>query len=102
LRRRQPDHRRLLALHRPDLRIRTGSRARFAAPLAATALDELYADSRIVANTLPSMRYGSHERIMAGLLAKCTVVSESTPWLDRTMDRDVFHGEVHQRTIELR
>jgi hypothetical protein len=66
---------------------RTGSRARFVTPVAATVLDELYADSRIVANTLPSVRYGSHERIMAGLLAKCAVVSESTPWLDRTMDR---------------
>ncbi|HVV46204.1 MAG TPA: hypothetical protein VHC72_13415 [Bryobacteraceae bacterium] len=66
---------------------RTGSHARFVTPVAATVLDELYADSRIVANTLPSVRYGSHERIMAGLLAKCAVVSESTPWLDRAMDR---------------
>jgi len=65
---------------------RAGSRAQFIAPIAATALDELYADSRIVANTLPSVRYGSHERVMAGLLAKCAIVSESTPWLNRTME----------------
>lgn len=63
----------------------SNSRARFLAPIAATALDGLYADSRIVANTLPSVRFGSHERIMAGLLSKCAVVSESTPWLTKTM-----------------
>ncbi|HVW07898.1 MAG TPA: hypothetical protein VHC90_04920 [Bryobacteraceae bacterium] len=66
---------------------RTGSRAQFHAPVAASALDDLYADSRIVVNTLPAVRYGSHERVMAGLFARCAVVSDSTPWLDDTLSR---------------
>ena len=71
----------------------SASRARFAPPIPASALDEIYADSRIVANTLPSVRYGEHERIMAGLLAGCAVISDSTPHLDRTLERfPVFRG----------
>jgi len=89
-----------------------GSRARFIAPIPAAALDELYADSRIIANTLPSVRYGTHERVTAGLLAKCAIVSESTPWLDRTMERcpsffalqgdisDTLHSVLHDPAIE--
>jgi hypothetical protein len=49
---------------------RTGSRARFIDPIAATALDELYADSRIIANTLPSVRYGTHRRRHGGPAGK--------------------------------
>jgi len=72
---------------------RSASRASFAPPIAASALDELYADSRIVANILPSVRYGEHERIMAGLLSGCAVISDSTPHLERTLERfPVFHG----------
>src|SRR6185312_12806600 len=71
----------------------SGARARFAPPVPASALDELYADSRIVANILPSVRYGEHERIMAGLLSGCAVISDSTPHLDRTLERfPVFRG----------
>ncbi|HEY4085612.1 MAG TPA: hypothetical protein VGM43_06715 [Bryobacteraceae bacterium] len=42
----------------------TGARARFTPAIPASALDELHADSRIVANILPSVRYGERERIM--------------------------------------
>jgi hypothetical protein len=71
----------------------TGARARFIPPIPASELDELYADSRIVANILPSVRYGEHERIMAGLLSGCAVISDSTPHLDRTLERFlVFRG----------
>jgi hypothetical protein len=40
-----------------------------------------------------NVRYGEHERIMAGLLAGCAVISDSTPHLDRTLERfPVFRG----------
>lgn len=72
---------------------RSGARAQFAPAVPANALDELYAESRILANTLPGVRVGSHERVTAGLFAKCAVISESTPWLTRAMDRyPSFHG----------
>jgi hypothetical protein len=58
-----------------------GARARFVPPVAAGALDALYADAQIVVNTSPSVRFGMHERIMAGLFAKAAVVSDTTPFL---------------------
>ena len=58
-----------------------GARARFWDSLPANRLDDLYADSRIVVSTSPSVRYGMHERVMAGLLAKAFVLSDSTPFL---------------------
>lgn len=64
---------------------RSNARARFAAPVHALALDELYADAKIVVNTLPSVRAGSHERIVAGQFAKAAVVSDTTPFLDRDL-----------------
>jgi hypothetical protein len=64
---------------------RPGARARFSAPVHASALDELYANSKIVVNTLPSVLAGTHERIVAGMLAKAAVVSNSTPFLDRDL-----------------
>jgi hypothetical protein len=38
-----------------------------------------------VVNTSPSVRRGMHERIMAGLLARAAVLSDTTPYLDRTL-----------------
>lgn len=64
---------------------RPGARARFHAPVAAAGLDALYADTRIVVNTSPTVRYGIHERIMAGLLAKAAVLSDTTPFMQRTL-----------------
>ena len=61
------------------------ARARFHAPVAAGALDALYARSKVVVNTSPSVRYGMHERIMAGLFAKAAVVSDTTPFLERLL-----------------
>ena len=58
-----------------------GARARFWDSLPANRLDDLYADSRIVVSTSPSVRYGMHERVMAGLLAKAFVLSDTTPYL---------------------
>ena len=62
---------------------RSGSKARFVPPVKAEDLDELYADSKIVVNTLPTVRFGMHERIIAGLFAKAAVVSDSTPFLQK-------------------
>ena len=62
-----------------------GARARFWAPMAANRLDELYAESRIVVSTSPSVRYGMHERVMAGLLAGAFVLSDTTPYLQATL-----------------
>ncbi len=63
----------------------TAARARFHPPIDAEALDTLYADSRIVVNTAPTVRRGMHERIMAGLFAGAAVLSDTTPFLDRTL-----------------
>lgn len=62
-----------------------GTRARFGAPVAAGRLDALYARSRVVVNTSPTVRHGVHERIMAGLFAKAAVVSDTTPFLERLL-----------------
>ena len=62
-----------------------GARARFCAPVAASALDALYAQARIVVNTSPSIRHGMAERIMAGLFAKAAVISDTTPFLERLL-----------------
>ena len=64
---------------------RPRARARFTGPIPAARLDPLYADSRIVLNTSPTVRYGIHERIMAGLLAKSAVLSDTTPFLAQTL-----------------
>ena len=64
---------------------RPGARACFQAPMEAGKLDALYAESRVVANTSPSVRRGLHERIMAGLFAKAAVLSDTTPFLDRLL-----------------
>ena len=61
------------------------ARARFHAPVGAAALDALYARSQVVVSTSPSVRYGMHERIMAGLFAKSAVVSDRTPFLERLL-----------------
>lgn len=63
------------------------SRAVFRSPIAAARLDEMYAETRIVVNTLPAVRFGMHERILAGLFAKAVVVSESTPHLQQRLSR---------------
>ena len=57
------------------------ARARFWDSLPANRLDDLYAESRIVVSTSPSVRYGMHERVMGGLLAKAFVLSDTTPYL---------------------
>ena len=85
-----------------------GARAQFTAPLPANRLNELYADSRMVVSTLPSVRYGMHERVMAGLLAKAFVLSDTTPYLQTTLqdcsgflgcdiDQSGFPGEVDHK-----
>jgi len=72
---------------------RAGARARFVSPVRASSLDDLYARSRIVVNTLPSIRRGVHERIMAGMLAKAAVISDTTPFLDQALAGcPSFHG----------
>lgn len=63
----------------------SGARARFAPPLPAEDLDALYAEAKLVVNTSPSVRYGIHERIMGGLLAKSAVLSDITPFLRQTL-----------------
>lgn len=70
-----------------------GARARFLGPIPATELDALYADTRVLINTLPAMRYGIHERILAGFNAKSAVISDSTPFLARRLkDFPSFFG----------
>jgi hypothetical protein len=83
----------------------SNSRAVFCSPIAADRLDALYASTRITVNTLPAVRFGIHERVMAGLLAKAAVISEATPFLRHELrncpsflgvniDQDTFQDEL--------
>lgn len=63
----------------------SSARARFHAPIAAERLDDLYAASKIVVSTSPTVRYGIHERVMAGLLAKSAVLSDTTPFVQNLL-----------------
>jgi hypothetical protein len=80
---------------------RSKSRATFRDPMPAVELDALYADSRIVVNTLPTVRYGLHERIVSGLLSKTAVVSDTTPHLQQLLrDCPAFLGlEIDRETF---
>ncbi|HWK47913.1 MAG TPA: hypothetical protein VNT30_24535 [Stellaceae bacterium] len=62
-----------------DFLDQSGSLATFHGSIPAADLPSLYANSRIVANIAPSVRYGVHERITAGFMAKCVVLSDVTP-----------------------
>jgi hypothetical protein len=86
---------------------RSKSRAAFRNPMPAVELDALYADSRIVVNTLPTVRHGLHERIISGLLSKAAVVSDTTPHLQQLLrdcpsflgleiDRETFPDQLGQ------
>jgi hypothetical protein len=83
----------------------SSSRAVFCSPIAADCLDALYTSTRISVNTLPTVRFGIHERVMAGLFAKAAVVSEATPFLRNALrncpsflgvniDQQTFHDEL--------
>lgn len=85
----------------------SGSQARFTGPIPASDLDELYANSKVVVNTLHTARFGVHERMLAGLFAKAAVVSDSTPFVQRTfqncpsffgldIDKNTFGDELDQ------
>ena len=84
----------------------SNARCRFMPSIAAQDLDGLYARTKIQVNTSPTIRFGMHERIMAGLFAKAAVVSDTTPFLQRTLkdcpsfmgvdiDRASFAEELH-------
>lgn len=76
-----------------DFLDKTGCRATFHGSVPAGDLPHLYANSRIVANISPSVRYGIHERIIAGFMSKCAVLSDITP-ISRTVlsDYPAFFG----------
>jgi hypothetical protein len=65
---------------------KSNSRARFQGPIAAGELDDLYAKSKILVNTLPTVRFGLHERILAGFFAKTAVISDTTPFLQKKLE----------------
>lgn len=64
---------------------KSSSRASFRGRIPASDLHRLYANTRILVNTSPSVRSGVHERIMSGMLSKCCVLSDRTPFLDREL-----------------
>lgn len=57
------------------------TRARIVAPVPAEQLNALYSQTQVVVNSLPSVRHGIHERVMAGLLSQSAVISDTTPFL---------------------
>jgi hypothetical protein len=63
-----------------DFLDRSDSRASFHGNIPANELMALYANSKILANTTPSVRHGMHERVMAGLLARAAVLSDVNPY----------------------
>ncbi len=52
-----------------------GGRAEFHAPVDASALPGIYADTQFLLNTMPNVSAGTHERVAAGFDAKCCVVT---------------------------
>lgn len=52
-----------------------GSRARFYAPIDATLLPTLYANTQFLLNTMPNVSTRTHERVLSGFAAKCCVVT---------------------------
>jgi hypothetical protein len=63
-----------------DFLDRSNSRATFHGNIPAAELPALYANSKVLASVTASVRHGLHERIMAGLLARCVVLSDQTPY----------------------
>lgn len=58
------------------------ARAQFRGTIPASDLHALYAETKVLVNTSPTVRRGVHDRIMGGLLSRCIVLSDTTPWLD--------------------
>ena len=79
-------HDALIVGHWPHLD-QSKSRAVFQSPITADMLNPLYAETKILINTLPTVRFGMHERILAGLFSKSVVVSETTPHLQQRLSR---------------
>jgi hypothetical protein len=63
----------------------SNARSQFLGPIVADDLNALYAGSRILVNTSPMVRFGIHERIIAGLFAEAVVLSDTTPYLEQTL-----------------
>lgn len=53
---------------------------------------EKMADSKIVLNTMPWFKDGSHERIFNAMLRGAVVVSETSSYLEETLPADVWGG----------
>jgi hypothetical protein len=94
-------HDALIVGHWPHLD-RSKSRAVFQTPIAAEDLNALYSETRILINTLPTVRFGMHERILAGLFSKSVVVSETTPHLQQRLSRcpSFFGVDIDTDTFE--
>ena len=80
---------------------KSGCRARFMDPIAAEGLDDLYAKSKILVNTLPTIRFGLHERILAGFFAKSAVLSDTTSFVQKKLEgyASFFGLEIDQPTF---
>lgn len=49
-------------------------------------------DTKIVLNTFPWFKDGSHERIFNGMLRKCVIASDISAYLEEILPRDVWCG----------
>lgn len=49
-------------------------------------------NSKIVLNTFPWFKDGSHERVFNGMLRGCVIVSESSEYLNEILPQDMWYG----------
>lgn len=76
-----------------DFLDRSNCRATFHGNIPAGDLMALYANSKILASTTPSVRHGMHERVMAGLLSRSAVLSDLNPYARTVLaDYPAFRG----------
>ncbi|MDB5407844.1 MAG: hypothetical protein JWL84_2756 [Rhodospirillales bacterium] len=68
-----------------DFLDRSDSRASFHDNIPADKLPALYANTKILVNTMPSVRLGMHERVIAGFLSRSAVLSDTNPYADSTL-----------------
>lgn len=65
----------------------------FHAPVSFNESLEIFQQSKLVINSSPQFRHGSHERVFYGLAAGCAVITNDNPYLEKQFgeDQGVFY-----------